>query len=213
MTGGDDGKVKLLDLSTGKLSFTVNSHHGALSCLKFSKHGDYFATGGEDKLSMVWKTHFLSSGKEVLEAEDYMNVCDTNTQRHQMDKENYVSCLRKMTKIGKKTTEHDRLMYIQDMKGDYLNKYGENEYGASGDKNAVKYVLPADIERKMEKIGSYLDVINNSIQVMGERIVNNDKAINSVADYLANKYNYNPLTGQKSEYYKKPDPERKLSAD
>ena len=66
MSSGDDGKIKLLDLTTGRLAFTINAHGGSANCIKFSKAGDYFSSGGEDKLAMIWKTHFLDSNTETL---------------------------------------------------------------------------------------------------------------------------------------------------
>lgn len=204
LTSGVDGKVKLLDLSSGKLAFTINAHNGASTCVKFSKFGDYFATGGEDNLAMVWKTHFLDSGKENLKPEDYLNVVDEGEKRHYLGKENYVSCLRKMTNLGKSKggfSEGDKMSYQDSQVGGGGRDDGavgkEPQFGYTGaNQNFVNHVLPGDVESKLGKIGSYLDVITNQLKWMNQRLTYNDRAINSVTNYIIEKYNYNPLTEQ-----------------
>jgi len=60
---GDDGKTKIWDLRKGCLSYTLDTN----SCeAVFSRHGDYFLTGGSDKLVNVWKSGFADSGRETI---------------------------------------------------------------------------------------------------------------------------------------------------
>lgn len=57
----DDSKIKIWDLRKGKALFTLYSHTGAVNAVDFSFAGDYFATGGEDRNLLVWKTNFYDS--------------------------------------------------------------------------------------------------------------------------------------------------------
>jgi len=54
----NDNKIKIWDLKKGTLDWTLYGHTGEIKCLNFSEKGDYFATGGSDKLVMVWMTNF-----------------------------------------------------------------------------------------------------------------------------------------------------------
>lgn len=57
----DDSKIKIWDLRKGKALFTLYSHTGAVNSVDFSFAGDYFATGGDDKNLLVWKSNFYDS--------------------------------------------------------------------------------------------------------------------------------------------------------
>lgn len=54
----NDNKIKIWDLKKGSLDWTLYGHTGEIKSLNFSEKGDYFATGGSDKLVMVWMTNF-----------------------------------------------------------------------------------------------------------------------------------------------------------
>lgn len=57
----DDSKIKIWDLRKGKALFTMYSHTGAVNSVDFSFAGDYFATGGDDRNLLVWKSNFYDS--------------------------------------------------------------------------------------------------------------------------------------------------------
>lgn len=67
----NDNKIKIWDLKQGTLGWTLYGHEGEIKSLNFSEKGDYFATGGSDKLVMVWMTNFDKEmhGKHHLNAE------------------------------------------------------------------------------------------------------------------------------------------------
>lgn len=67
MSTSSDAKVKVWDLRKGKLGYTLYGHNGATTACAFSNYGDYFATGGSDTMILLWKSNFLSSGRESLE--------------------------------------------------------------------------------------------------------------------------------------------------
>uniref|UniRef100_A0A4W6DXY8 POC1 centriolar protein homolog A n=1 Tax=Lates calcarifer TaxID=8187 RepID=A0A4W6DXY8_LATCA len=61
ITASSDSTVKILDLVEGKLLYTLHGHQGPVTCVSFSRTGEYFASGGSDEQVMVWKSNFDSS--------------------------------------------------------------------------------------------------------------------------------------------------------
>jgi WD40 repeat protein len=53
-----DNKIKIWELKQGRLGWTVFGHEGEIRTIDFNEKGDYFATGGDDKLVMIWMTNF-----------------------------------------------------------------------------------------------------------------------------------------------------------
>lgn len=53
-----DNKIKVWDLKQGILGWTLYGHTGEIKCMNFNETGDFFATGGSDKMVMVWNTNF-----------------------------------------------------------------------------------------------------------------------------------------------------------
>ena len=51
----------------GRLEYTLESHSNTT---KFSRQGDYFVSGGSDKVINVWKTGFYDSLKERINGSD-----------------------------------------------------------------------------------------------------------------------------------------------
>ena len=45
-------------MKEGRLGWTLYGHSGAVKSASFCEKGDYFATGGEDNLVMIWKSNF-----------------------------------------------------------------------------------------------------------------------------------------------------------
>jgi len=52
--GGDDGRVKIWNLATGKSAGTLAGHRGAIDSLKFSGDGARLASASADKTLRVW---------------------------------------------------------------------------------------------------------------------------------------------------------------
>lgn len=57
----NDSKVKIWDLRKGAALYSLYGHSGSVQSIKFSNAGDYFTTGGDDKMLLVWKTNFFKS--------------------------------------------------------------------------------------------------------------------------------------------------------
>ena len=58
-SSGDDGTLKLYDLRQGQVLYTLRGHEGAATAAAFSPRstdGELFASGGADKVVMVWRT-------------------------------------------------------------------------------------------------------------------------------------------------------------
>lgn len=53
-----DNKIKIWQLKQGRLGWTVFGHEGQIRTIDFNEKGDYFATGGDDKLVMIWMSNF-----------------------------------------------------------------------------------------------------------------------------------------------------------
>lgn len=45
-------------MKEGRLGWTLYGHNGAVKAVNFCDKGDYFATGGDDNLVMIWKSNF-----------------------------------------------------------------------------------------------------------------------------------------------------------
>lgn len=66
----DDSKVKIWDLRKGKALFSLYSHTESVEAVDFSFAGDYFATGGDDRNLLVWKSNFYDSKTQERTAID-----------------------------------------------------------------------------------------------------------------------------------------------
>lgn len=60
ISASDDGQTKIWDLKKGCLGYILET---ASSEALFSTHGDYFLTGGSEKILNVWKSGFSDSGR------------------------------------------------------------------------------------------------------------------------------------------------------
>lgn len=52
----------------------------------------------------------------------------------------------------------------------------------------VEYVLNPNLKTKIEKITSNLETINNTLEIMAERIDQNERALDAVSEYFNQKY-------------------------
>ena len=53
LSSSKDASLRLWDLKEGRLLYTLQGHAGAVNCSTFSVSGNFFASGGADKLVMV----------------------------------------------------------------------------------------------------------------------------------------------------------------
>lgn len=58
-----DRTVKVFDLATGSLLFTLRGHSGPINTVSFSPDGTRIATGSDDKMAKIWDA---ASGKELF---------------------------------------------------------------------------------------------------------------------------------------------------
>ncbi|WP_322111853.1 serine/threonine-protein kinase [Aerosakkonema funiforme] len=61
-SGGDDKTVKLWNLETGELIFSLSGHSHFVKCVAFSPDGSILATGSDDRTIKLWH---VSTGKEI----------------------------------------------------------------------------------------------------------------------------------------------------
>lgn len=54
------------------MAYTIYGHNDQINTVKFSKKGDFFATGGDDNSILVWKSAFAEAkGEQIKE----LGVC------------------------------------------------------------------------------------------------------------------------------------------
>lgn len=58
LTASEDGYMKVLDLLEGRPIYSLKGHEGSVTAISFSESGDYFASGGDDRQLLIWKTNF-----------------------------------------------------------------------------------------------------------------------------------------------------------
>jgi centriolar protein POC1 len=186
LSGGEDAKVRLYDLRQNVMVRTVNANHIGTNSVAFSKHGDYFGCGGEDKMVMVWKLNLLSSGKErISQANESIGPVehDSLNPKSHLDKDNYISHIKKVTNINR---ANGKTIYNQKPE---TNRTQGSTLKKIQDGLEVKYVLSEDLNQKLLQINTNLEMISRTINVMGQRIGNNEKALEGVIEYLSEKHN------------------------
>lgn len=67
ISSSEDGTTKLWNSQKGRLEYTLESHSNTT---RFSRQGDYFISGGSDKIINIWKTGFYDSLKENIQGSD-----------------------------------------------------------------------------------------------------------------------------------------------
>ena len=53
LSSSKDASLRIWDLREGRLLYTLQGHAGAVNCSSFSQSGNFFASGGVDRLVMV----------------------------------------------------------------------------------------------------------------------------------------------------------------
>lgn len=54
LTSGMDGTMRIVDVMEGRPLYTLDAHEGPIRSVAFSKDGEHFASGGDDKLVKVF---------------------------------------------------------------------------------------------------------------------------------------------------------------
>jgi len=65
ISSSDDGTTKIWNTKKSQLEYDIESHSNNT---RFSRHGDYFITGGSEKIIYIWKTGFYDSLNEKISA-------------------------------------------------------------------------------------------------------------------------------------------------
>jgi centriolar protein POC1 len=81
--------IKIWDLRKGCILYTLYGHVGSTNTCQFSPSGDYFSTGGNDSVVMIWKSNLNELEREVID--DFGGkttvlpsaVADTNNAKNQ----------------------------------------------------------------------------------------------------------------------------------
>jgi len=67
LSSSNDSTLKIWDLRQGHILYTLYGHEGASTSAAFSPSGDYFTTGGQDAVVMVWKSNLEEIEQEFIE--------------------------------------------------------------------------------------------------------------------------------------------------
>ena len=59
--------MKIFDLLEARPIYDLLGHKGAVTSVKFSPRGDYFASGEKERLVFVWKTNFVDCDQQQQE--------------------------------------------------------------------------------------------------------------------------------------------------
>ncbi|KAH9408683.1 hypothetical protein TYRP_010951 [Tyrophagus putrescentiae] len=72
-----DQTCKILDLFEGRTLFTLRAHVGHVNCAQFSPNGEHFATAGQDRAVLYWKSNIASIDElaSELEDDDMRSIC------------------------------------------------------------------------------------------------------------------------------------------
>lgn len=201
LSGGEDARVRLIDIGESTLKTSINANDISTTCVKFSPEGDYFACGGEDKVSLIWKTNVIDLNLESIKPMNQKLATINNEENlsklypKAVVSDSYVSSLKKMTAMPKNA---DFLYNNRQATGELYKGLGYDpalQENNQGDKNTVnqhfevEYVLNPNLKTKIDKISTNLETINNTLNIMAERIDSNEKALNSISDYFGEKYN------------------------
>ena len=67
LSGSNDTTIKIWDVRQGQILYTLYGHEGSASAVNFSNCGDFFASGGEDSIVMVWKSNLATGLPDTSE--------------------------------------------------------------------------------------------------------------------------------------------------
>lgn len=193
ISGGEDAKVRIYDLRNFQCIKTINANHIGTNSVVFSHHGDYFCCGGEDKMVMVWKNNFVDSGREKLsQANEHINYPadeEDLAQKGQSEKKDYMNYIKKTTNVK---SANGKTIYNQKTK-EFVNHKTSEKLAVAADLGLhTKYIMSEELTSKLDKINANLDIITKTVGIMTQRIINNEKAIDGVIEYMEQKYGEKP---------------------
>lgn len=67
MSSSLDSTVKVWDLRQGHILYTLYGHEGSGNSVSFSPSGDYFSSGGDDSVVMIWKSNLNQFEQELID--------------------------------------------------------------------------------------------------------------------------------------------------
>uniref|UniRef100_A0A672Y338 POC1 centriolar protein homolog A n=1 Tax=Sphaeramia orbicularis TaxID=375764 RepID=A0A672Y338_9TELE len=84
ITASSDSTMKILDLVEGKLLYTLHGHQGPVTCVAFSRAGDYFASGGSDEQvrtnNQIYRTTHSHTNRNPTTASSSIQQTQTRTE-------------------------------------------------------------------------------------------------------------------------------------
>ena len=86
----DDATINIFDIRMGSICFTLYGHDGPITSVNISSWGEYFATGGEDKIINFWKFNQISNNEHYFIEDqnfDFISALNTNW-RNNKNKDN-----------------------------------------------------------------------------------------------------------------------------
>jgi WD40 repeat protein len=186
ISGGEDAKVRLFDLRKFAVVKSINANHIGTNSVCFSRHGDYFGCGGDDKMVMIWKSNITDVQREhISQANEQIGVAEVETHLHpksHLDGSNYINYIKKVTNVK---SANGKPIYSKKHPEFSPSKLGQKDSSQDG---KIKYVISEDLGHKLDKINANLDMVAKTVQILTQRITNNEKAVTGVIEYMSQKY-------------------------
>ena len=151
-----DSKVKIWDLRKGEALFSLYGHSGSVNDIQFSQTGDYFVSGGEDKLLLVWKSNFTKSctTKEKSVKPKTKKVNGKTISFPQK------TVLETTSKIQHKETPHGINITTSD-----INNIGVDEISQRSSKKTIEIEIDPNVDRTLNVIMGQMSKICEKIDV------------------------------------------------
>ena len=153
-----DGLAKVWDLREGCQMFTIRAHGGAANLgLDFSPAGDYFGTGGHDKLVHTWRTNFASSSSAVSSVAPGVSIPAA------------APLMRPRSSSRPKTAPHPSVLSAPKPVS-IASQPKTDIQSPSLSEASVPAAAPEDFGSVLQRIVSQLDLIGRSLSVFEERL-------------------------------------------
>lgn len=151
-----DSKVKIWDLRKGEALFSLYGHSGSVNDIQFSQTGDYFVSGGEDKLLLVWKSNFTKS-------------CTTKEKSVKQKTKNVngkvVSFPQKAVLETKNVIQHKQTSIGMNITTSNVDSIGIDEISQRSSRKTIEIEIDPNVERTLNVIMGQMGKICEKIDV------------------------------------------------
>jgi hypothetical protein len=191
--------MKIWDLKMGQILYTVHGHQGSIKSVAFSSEGDYFCSGGEDAILMVWKSNIKNMDEEfnTLSKVNEQNVIMSNKQKFNLEEtkteynNNYMGNMQKQIEGGENVIKKVKIpnkhlgerykVVIEPCLKNLTtnvnvnvnnNEFSQNESSLLINNSKINPFskLPTELASTFDKMITQLDIITKTMRIMETRI-------------------------------------------